>query len=104
MFRFFLAVKSEAVKMLMENKTYLYFADYREAKLNLSTMDIYEIPKLLSDTFIPYGGSIYKLKRAIVILKDFEDYRFFENVTLNQGQNAKLFYDVDEAKKWLAEK
>jgi hypothetical protein len=29
------------------------------------------------------------------------NYRFFETVTLNAGQNIRLFQDIDEAKKWL---
>ena len=97
-------IQSEAIRVLMENNVFLYFGDYREAKLNLSTMEIYDIPKLLSNAFTSVERNIHKLKRAIVIVKDFEDYKFFENITFNQGQSAKLFYDVDEAKKWLAGK
>ncbi|HNK62418.1 MAG TPA: hypothetical protein PLE14_00100 [Anaerolineales bacterium] len=50
------------------------------------------------------GISPFKLKRAFVVSKNLDDFHFFENVTRNNGQLAKIFQDVDEAKKWLLQK
>ena len=95
---------SEVVQTLKEKEVFLHFADYREAKLSLSTMEIYGLPKMLSDTVAPLGLNVHKLKRAIVIAKDLEDYNFYETVSSNSWQMTKIFQDVDEAKKWLSEK
>ena len=94
----------EGVQIAMEKGIFLSLSDFREATSNLSTMDIYNLPKILSDIAIPLGLNIYKFKRAIVTAKDSSDFHFAENVTSNQGQNAKFFNDIEEAKKWLSEK
>lgn len=100
---------SKAIQMLMEKESSLYLADYREAVIDMSTTELYALPKLMSDITAPLGVNVHRLKRAVVIAKDLknkrlEDYRFYETVTLNRGQNTKLFEDMDEARKWLSEK
>jgi hypothetical protein len=44
------------------------------------------------------------VKRAVVVAKDIRDFQFYETVTIDSGQNIKLFQDMDEAKKWLLKK
>jgi len=95
---------SEAMQIAIEKEVFLFLSDFREATISLSTMNIYDLPKILSDTAAPLGGNVHKFKRAIVTAKDFKDSGFSETVTVNRGQNAKFFHDVDEAKKWLSEK
>ena len=46
----------------------------------------------------------HKFRRAFVVARDLDDFIFFETVTLNNRQNAKVFQDIDEARKWLQEK
>jgi hypothetical protein len=67
-------------------------------------LEIYEIPKIIVEIFTASGLPEYKVKRALVVAKDIEDFSFFETVTMNQAQNARIFQDFDEAKKWLLEK
>jgi hypothetical protein len=100
-------IYSKYVQTTMENKSFLYLADYREAILDLSTMELYDLPKVLSDIVDPLGINVNKLRRAIVVAKGLKDkrlgdYRFYETVTLNRWQNTKLFEDMDEAIKWLS--
>lgn len=102
-------IYSKYVQTTMENESFLYLGDYREATLVLSTMELYGLPKLLSDLVAPLGINVHKLKRAAVIAKGLNykqlgDYRFYETVTLNRAQITKLFEDIDEAKKWLSGK
>lgn len=93
---------SEAVKVAKEHNSFLFLSDYTEASLNLSTMELYELPKMLADIFASSGIPPYKLKRALVVLQDLKkDFRFFEAVSANNGQKAKLFQNLVEAKKWL---
>lgn len=95
---------SEGARIAKENDCALFLTDYREVTLKLSTLEIYEIPKLMQDTFASTGLNAGRLRRAIVVAKDLKDYRFHETVTTNRGQSAKVFYDIDEAKEWLLRK
>ena len=95
---------SKIVHVAKENSCFLCLSDYREAEISLSTVEIYDVPKIISDISASQGLRAADFKRAIVVKKDLKNFRFFETVTLNSGQNAKLFQDIDEAKKWLSEK
>ena len=70
----------------------------------MTTSEIYNLPKLLSDITALEGLSATIFKRALVVKKNLEDFHFFETVTLNHMQNVRLFQDVDEAKRWLLER
>ncbi len=91
-------------QVCVEKNCFLCLSDYREVILELSTLDIYSIPRLLSDILASMGLLANKVKRAVVVAKDIRDFEFFETVTINSGQNIKLFQDIDEAKKWLLKK
>ena len=95
-------IVSEAVQVAKEKNCFLILNDMRKAVMKLSTLEIYESPKIMSDTSASSGLMMYKFKRAFVVAKDLEDYKFFETVTANRAQYAKLFFDIDEAKKWLS--
>ena len=95
-------IVSELAKVIEERHCFLLLNDYREATLNMSTLEIYGLPKLISDKIASIGLSLYKIKRALVIAKESKDFDFLENVTANRGHKTKLFYDVDEAMKWLS--
>jgi hypothetical protein len=95
---------SELLQVAKENNCYFILNDFREAIVNLSTMKIYELPQIISDIAASMGLKIHHFQRAAVVVRDYDEFKFFENVTFNQGQNLKLFQDIDEAKKWLSEK
>ncbi len=86
-----------------EHNCFLCLSDYRDAELNLTTSEIYNLPKLLSDVTTLHGLSATLFRRALVVRKDLENFHFFETVTLNSMQNARIFHDVGEAKRWLLE-
>ena len=94
----------EIAKLATENNCFLTLGDFREAFLQLSTVDIYELPQTLSDALKSSGLMIYKFKRALVVAKSAKDFLFFQTVAANQGQTTKVFYDVEEAKEWLTKK
>jgi len=95
---------SEGARIAKEKDCALFLTDYREATLKLSTLEIYEVPKLMQETFASTGLNIRRIRRAVIAAKDLKDYLFYETVTINRGQNAKVFYDIDEAKTWLLRK
>ena len=96
---------SQALQTAKDNDTFLFLSDFREAAIRLSTMEIYQLPRLLADITASIGLSPYKLKRAIISSQRLEDFHFYETVSSNRGQSpVKIFQDAEEAKKWLAEK
>jgi hypothetical protein len=92
---------SEIGQMAVERNCFLCLSDYREATIEMSTLQIHHIPKELSNIMTSLGLRASQFKRAIIVKQSFQDYHFFETVTLNAGQSIRLFQDTDEAKKWL---
>lgn len=95
---------SEITECAIANNCFLCLSDYHEAIIDMSTFQIYDIPKILSNVVDSLGLHPNKFKRAIIVEKGLRDFSFFETVSRNSGQNIKLFRDIDEAKKWLFEK
>ncbi len=97
-------VASEAAQALSDHDCHLLFADFREAELRLSTLELYNLPNAISDIVAASGLRIHAIKRAALIgPTDVRDFEFFEDVTANRGQNMKLFRDIDEARRWLSD-
>ena len=94
---------SEGALIAKEKDCTLFLTDYREVRLKLSSLEIYEVPKLMENRFASLGLNARRLRRAIVVAKDLKDYLFYETVAINSGQCAQVFYDIDQAKKWLFE-
>jgi hypothetical protein len=95
---------SEIAYIAIEKNCFLCLSDYREATMDMSTLQIHDVPKVLSKLVTSLGLHPSQFRRAIVAEKGFQDYHFFETVTLNAAQNIRLFQDMDEAKKWLLQK
>jgi ribosomal protein L7/L12 len=93
---------TEAVQVVKAQNCFLVLTDMREAIVNLSILEIYELPKTLRDMFASSGLSVYKVKQALVITKDSKEHSFFETVTLNRSQSIRYFFDTDEARQWLS--
>jgi hypothetical protein len=93
---------SESLRVAKQENCFLFLSDYRDASMKLSTLEIYDLPKILSSIFTAAEVPAYHLRRALVVAKDQKDYRFFETVTSNSGQTARIFQDVAEAQKWLS--
>ncbi len=91
------------LRLVREHDCFFMLTDLRETQVKLSTLSIYELPKIFSEIAASAGMSIYKFKRATIIPEDAEYAHFFETVMVNRGQNLKLFKDADEAKQWLLE-
>ena len=97
-------ILSETARAIKEHNCFLTLTDMREATNKLSILEIYKLPELLSAALASLEINLHRMRRAIVVEKDLKDYNFFETVTINRAQYAKLFFDIDEAKKWLLEK
>ena len=87
---------------IRDHDCYRVLSDYSKARMTISIADLYEMPKLILKRSKEIGVSAYKIKRALIIpIAAYENFRFFENVSLNNSQTVKIFTDVDQAKEWL---
>jgi hypothetical protein len=91
----------EAVRMAQEADTDRFLFDDTDLHINVSTVDIYDIPKLLISAGVSRASRI-----AVVISpKDtgIENYRFLETVCQNQGFTVKVYTSLSRAYDWLTE-
>jgi len=95
---------TEIVIIAKEKACNLILSDFREATLRLSTIQIYELPKIPTKILASSGLNILRCKREIVEAEGLNDYSFYENVMVNRGQKVRVFTNIDKAKKWLSEK
>jgi len=72
--------------------------DMSQVKIDFSTMEIFDLPKVLDCTGIDRSW-----KRAIIFSTDFDDFRFLETRMVNEGHTVRLFQDRKAAIKWLME-
>jgi hypothetical protein len=90
---------SEAVRLAREKETDRYLFDDTELHINVSTVDIYELPKMI------LAAGISRTSRIAVVVSPEENrldnYRFLETVCVNQGLHVKVFLSHDEAYQWL---
>jgi hypothetical protein len=94
-------VFEETARVLVANDCYKVLGDYRKAIPKVSTLEIYDLPQIVVNIYAKAGGNARATKRALVVSADAKEYVFYETVTVNSGQNARLFHDPDEARTWL---
>jgi hypothetical protein len=95
----------EAGKLLSKHGCKRILNDARKANVKLSTLEIHDLPQ-----FIETAGVDPLCKRALIVSQDFDDYKFFENVSLLKGHMLGIFADTEtfsifrsaeEARDWL---
>ena len=91
----------EIITVSKQHQCFMTLGDYRNAQVSISTLDIYQIPKMISASLEDQGAAPSRFKRAFVTSHSHEDFHFFETVTLNSGQNARIFETIEEARVWL---
>ncbi|MCE9613120.1 MAG: hypothetical protein K8T26_02520 [Lentisphaerae bacterium] len=70
--------------------------DLRNARITHSPLDIHSMPRII-DT----QGVSLVCRRALLISEPSEDFEFLETVSLNFGQQVRLFYNLEAALEWL---
>lgn len=75
--------------------------DFRQTKMELSTLKIYQTPQKLAQELAKFNIDIRELKRAFLMREGDEDMHFFETGSLNNLQNFKAFTNLEEAREWL---
>jgi hypothetical protein len=69
--------------------------DMRQASIKLSTADIYELPAWIEEACEKAGVNHF-CKRALLVSKDFNDYKFYETVSHNHGHLLEVFADSEK--------
>ncbi|MBD3179167.1 MAG: hypothetical protein GF417_05960 [Candidatus Latescibacteria bacterium] len=90
---------AEALSIASGPGRHLFLSDFSDATLELSALDIYNIPDQWEA-----AGAERKNRVAVVTPQDsvnFEDSKFYENVTTNRGWNVRVFEDRESAIEWL---
>ena len=72
--------------------------DMSQAKIDFSTMEIFDLPKVLDCTGIDRSW-----KRAVIFSTDFDKFRFLETRMINEGHPVRIFQDRNAAIRWLKE-
>ncbi len=72
--------------------------DMRAAKPQMSVLEIDDLPRFAAET-----GLDFTVRRALVIADDYDDYSFYRASSAIQGQNVRIFRDIDDARAWLFE-
>ena len=93
------ATAAEARRIAFEHSCFKMLGDLRQAVSAVSTIAIFGRAQQSRESF---GSQAPQTKRAIVIADHSEDALFYETVSVNRGQNVRLFHDIDEAKRWLS--
>ena len=94
----------DAVHLAKEKDCFRVLTDLQEAKLRLSMLELYNLPKVLSEIAATTGLQVYQFKRVVITRDDDEELLpFYENVARNRIQNLRLFHDVESAQQWLLE-
>lgn len=94
-------VIEEFISIAAKEKKYLWLTDYSEASPQLTTMQIYELPKIILAAAEELNIIPYFIKRAIVMSDTDANFNFAQTLSLNRGQSLELFEDIDKAKNWL---
>ncbi len=95
----------EIIRQLSAHNCWRLLNDMRRASIRLPTVDIYDLP-----AWIEEEGLNRDCRRALVVSRDFDDYKFFETVSRNHGHLLEVFADPNatgifrdktKAREWL---
>lgn len=88
-------------KQILRSKTNLIFIDFRNCKVTMSTLKLYETPKKIAEEFAKMGIDVRNMRRAILINTNQSEFDFLDSVTINNAQVFRLFHDEASAMAWL---
>jgi hypothetical protein len=88
-----------AVYLLKQHSATRMLVDYRDAQVQVSTLDVYALPERYEAL-----GLSRSVRIAVVLprgLDDTELFEFYTDVTHNRGYMTRLFESVEDAQRWL---
>jgi hypothetical protein len=94
---------SEAILVADSIESFRILSDFREATLELSTLQIYSLPDTLSACKPDSSPWLHRYRHAILAIVN-DDFRFMETMLNNRSQIAELFETLNDAEQWLVSK
>jgi len=85
---------SRIIHMIKQENCFHILTDLREAAMNVSVVEMFNMPFKLREIAEAEQVSIYSAKRAVVALKTQKDLEFYETVSRNRGYYMQLFHDM----------
>lgn len=92
----------EAARYAQTHQCKKVLIDVSDMQWTLSTKNIYDLPKSMAKAMREKGIELGTFKRALVVSTQSGEADFLETVSVNVGQQVKVFDDVDKARAWLA--
>lgn len=92
---------AQTAAVASEKSCRLVLLDMRQAVVKVSITNLFELPGFMSGVSANQNLNTHLLKRAVIAIRDLPAYHFFETVTLNRGQNVRVFTDPSQAYEWL---
>jgi len=89
----------DLIQVIKRENCYTIITDIRQAHFDLSFMQFHDLPKHVERVTASFQFNIRLVKRAFIVNQQLEDFRFYENVSVNRGLATKLCKNMDEAKK-----
>ncbi len=94
---------TEGIPLLAAHGGRRILSDYREARVAISIGEIYEIVGAIAEAIAAHGIPRAAVRRALVFANDEDRFSFVETAAQNRNQSLRVFRDLDEARRWLAE-
>ena len=91
-----LKMSSDLANLIRTHGCYRLLNDLRDAEITSSTLEIYAMPRAIAKF-----KEANRCKRALVVSGRLDNYRFLETVSLNIGQQLRIFTDIETAVDWL---
>lgn len=94
-------VGASLIHLAKQENCFCILTDLSHADLNVTTLEIFNLPQDLAEIAKTEELNVYLLRRAFVALKDQAILDFYETVSRNRSHHTRLFFDFEEAKNWL---
>lgn len=89
------AIITEIADLAAQERCCLCLSDLREAKFDMSVLQIYNLPRTLARVALSRGLVPSDIKRAFVVTFENRDFHFYETVAINIGQRVRLFVEME---------
>ncbi len=95
---------NEADQVIIEHQCNRIIGDFRETLFSAGTLDILHLYEFWIKTLKANHIAPTESKRVIFIKpdqKNWDNFHFFETISVNRNSRVKIFYDLDKAVEWI---
>ncbi len=92
------AMASELAELVASSGCRKLLNDLRRADTTPSAFDVYDMPRIVDKQGVPIA-----CRRALLVSEPSGDFAFLETVSVNVGQQVRIFTDLEASLEWLEE-